>query len=107
MQERLFLQPSFSIGKVLKLGKKWSALPKLYMGLQKEVVENLMEDILSAAEEILGSAVRVESHRDWAVFWCPFHNDASREGSGGHPNFGVNLSSDTGNACAAARPADR
>ncbi|MBI5963659.1 MAG: toprim domain-containing protein [Chloroflexi bacterium] len=52
-----------------------------------------MEDILSAAEEILGTAVRVESHRDWAIFWCPFHNDSSREGEGGHPNFGVNLAS--------------
>jgi hypothetical protein len=50
-----------------------------------------MEHILSAAEEILGTAVRVERHRDWAIFWCPFHNDASREGKGGHPNFGVNL----------------
>jgi hypothetical protein len=50
-----------------------------------------MQDILSAAEEILGPAVRVEHHRDWAIFWCPFHNDASREGDGGHPNFGVNL----------------
>ena len=50
-----------------------------------------MENILSAAEEILGTAVRVERNRDWAIFWCPFHNDASREGEGGHPNFGVNL----------------
>ena len=50
-----------------------------------------MDDILSAAEEILGTAVRVEAHRDWAIFWCPFHNDASRQGEGGHPNFGVNL----------------
>jgi hypothetical protein len=50
-----------------------------------------MENILSAAEEILGTAVRVERHRDWAIFWCPFHNDASREGEGGHPNFGINL----------------
>lgn len=50
-----------------------------------------MDDILSAAEEILGTAVQVEHHRDWAIFWCPFHNDASREGEGGHPNFGVNL----------------
>jgi hypothetical protein len=50
-----------------------------------------MEDILSAAEEILGTAVRVEEHRDWAIFWCPFHNDASRQGQGGHPNFGVHL----------------
>jgi hypothetical protein len=52
-----------------------------------------MDDILSSAEEILGTAVRVERHRDWAIFWCPFHNDASREGQGGHPNFGVNLGS--------------
>ena len=59
--------------------------------VQKEVVENPMENILSAAEEILGTAVRVESHRDWAIFWCPFHNDASRAGQGGQPNFGVNL----------------
>jgi len=52
-----------------------------------------MDNILSSAEEILGTAVRVERHRDWAIFWCPFHNDASREGQGGHPNFGVNLAS--------------
>jgi len=52
-----------------------------------------MEDILSAAQEILGTAVRVEDHRDWAIFWCPFHNDAVREGRGGQPNFGVNLQS--------------
>jgi hypothetical protein len=50
-----------------------------------------MENILSAAEEILGTAVRVEDHRNWAIFWCPFHNDVSREGEGGQPNFGVNL----------------
>ena len=50
-----------------------------------------MEDILSAAEEILGTADRVERNRDWAIFWCPFHNDAEREGQGGHPNFGVHL----------------
>ncbi|MBX3038582.1 MAG: toprim domain-containing protein [Anaerolineales bacterium] len=52
-----------------------------------------MENILSVAEEILGTAVRVELHRDWAIFWCPFHNDASRQGEGGQPNFGVNLTS--------------
>jgi hypothetical protein len=52
-----------------------------------------MEDILSAAEKILGTAVQVERHRDWAVFWCPFHHDSSRAGQGGHPNFGVNLTS--------------
>jgi len=50
-----------------------------------------MENILSAAEEILGTTVRVEAHRDLAIFWCPFHIDSSREGEGGHPNFGVNL----------------
>ena len=50
-----------------------------------------MDDILSAAEEILGTAVRVEHHRGWAIFWCPFHNDASREGEGGQPNFGIHL----------------
>lgn len=50
-----------------------------------------MDDILSAAEEILGTAVRVERNRDWATFWCPFHNDADRKGQGGHPNFGVHL----------------
>ena len=50
-----------------------------------------MDDILSAAEEILGTAVRVERNRDWAIFWCPFHNDADRAGHGGHPNFGVHL----------------
>ena len=50
-----------------------------------------MEDILSAAEEILGPAVRVERHRDWAIFWCPFHGDEDRAGQGGHPNFGVHL----------------
>ncbi len=50
-----------------------------------------MDDILSAAEEILGTAVRVERNRDWAIFWCPFHNDADRQGQGGHPNFGVHL----------------
>ena len=66
-------------------------MPILIHPVQKEVVENSMENILSAAEEILGTAVRVEAHRDWAIFWCPFHNDASREGQGGHPNFGVNL----------------
>jgi len=50
-----------------------------------------MSDILSAAEEILGPVVKVERNRNWAIFWCPFHNDVSREGEGGHPNFGVHL----------------
>jgi DNA primase len=52
-----------------------------------------MQDILSIAEGILGTAVRVEEHRGWGIFWCPFHNDAGREGAGGQPNFGVNLQS--------------
>lgn len=52
-----------------------------------------MQNILSAAEKMLGTAVRVEDHRGWAIFWCPFHNDADREGEGGQPNFGVNLTS--------------
>ncbi len=47
--------------------------------------------MLSAAEAILGQAVRVERHRDWAVFWCPFHEDRQRAGQGGQPNFGVHL----------------
>jgi DNA primase len=33
----------------------------------------------------------VERHRDWAIFWCPFHGDENRAGQGGHPNFGVHL----------------
>src|SRR5512139_2142306 len=49
-----------------------------------------MEDILSSAEELLGPAVRVERHRNWAIFWCPFHGDEDRAGQGGQPNFGVN-----------------
>ena len=39
-------------------------------------------DILSAAEEILGPAVRVEAHRGWATFWCPFHNDVGPRRAG-------------------------
>ncbi len=58
---------------------------------REEVEENRMENILSAAEEILGRAVKVERNRNWATFWCPFHNDSSREGEGGRPNFGVHL----------------
>lgn len=48
-------------------------------------------DILAQAEEILGKAVKVEAHRSWAIFWCPFHNDSARAGNGGHANFGVHL----------------
>jgi len=47
--------------------------------------------ILSAAEALLGPAVRVHLHRGWAEFWCPFHQDAARRGRRGRPNFGVSL----------------
>ena len=55
-----------------------------------------MYDILNEAQEILGQAVRVEEHRGWAIFWCPFHDDAARAGRGGHPNFGINIHSEKG-----------
>lgn len=48
-------------------------------------------DILKEAVEILGQPVKVEGHRGWAIFWCPFHNDAARRGRRGQPNFGVQL----------------
>ncbi len=50
------------------------------------------QEILNAAEKLLGTAVKVEAHRDWAIFWCPFHGDKTRAGTGGHANFGVHLS---------------
>jgi len=49
------------------------------------------QEILAEAEDILGPAEKVEWHRRWAVFWCPFHDDFSRQGKRGRPNFGVNL----------------
>jgi len=55
-----------------------------------------LHNILNEAQEILGQAVRVEEHRGWAIFWCPFHNDAARAGQGGRPNFGVNIHSEKG-----------
>ncbi|MGD9091371.1 MAG: toprim domain-containing protein [Anaerolineales bacterium] len=55
-----------------------------------------MQNILNQAQELLGSPVRVEKHRGWAIFWCPFHNDAARSGLGGRPNFGVNILSEKG-----------
>ena len=55
-----------------------------------------MHDILNEAQEILGQAVRVEEHRGWAIFWCPFHDDDARAGRGGRPNFGVNIHSEKG-----------
>ncbi len=48
-------------------------------------------DILHRAEELLGPAVKVEEHRNWAIFWCPFHPDAERGGKRGRPNFGIHL----------------
>jgi DNA primase len=49
------------------------------------------QELLNAAEALLGQAVKVETHRDWAIFWCPFHGDQQRAGQGGHANFGVHL----------------
>jgi len=48
-------------------------------------------DILNEAVKILGPPVKVEQHRGWAIFWCPFHDDAARHGKRGQPNFGVQL----------------
>ena len=55
-----------------------------------------MHAILDKAQEILGPAVRVEEHRGWAIFWCPFHADDARAGQGGRPNFGVKIHSPEG-----------
>lgn len=55
-----------------------------------------MRNILSEAQELLGQPVRIEEHRGWAVFWCPFHDDAARAGRGGRANFGVNIHGDKG-----------
>jgi DNA primase len=49
------------------------------------------QEILNTAEQLLGRAVKIETHRDWAIFWCPFHGDQARAGQGGHANFGVQL----------------
>jgi len=48
-------------------------------------------DILSQAVDLLGPPVKVERHRGWAIFWCPFHDDVARRGNRGRPNFGVQL----------------
>jgi hypothetical protein len=48
-------------------------------------------DVLGEAIELLGPPVKVEHHRAWATFWCPFHDDAARRGERGRPNFGVQL----------------
>jgi hypothetical protein len=50
-----------------------------------------MMDVLNEAVEILGPPVKVEHHRGWATFWCPFHDDAAGRGKRGRPNFGVQL----------------
>lgn len=47
--------------------------------------------ILGLAEALLGPAVRVYPGRGWAVFWCPLHGDARRQGRRGRPNLGVSL----------------
>ena len=51
-------------------------------------------EVLAEAEELLGPAVQVHWHRGWADFWCPFHDDAARQGKRGRPNFGVHLVDD-------------
>jgi hypothetical protein len=48
-------------------------------------------NVLNEAVELLGPPVKVEQHRGWAIFWCPFHEDAARRGRRGQPNFGVQL----------------
>ena len=53
-------------------------------------------DILSEAIQILGPPIKIEEHRGWAVWWCPFHNDEARGGKSKRPNFGINFSSETG-----------
>ena len=48
-------------------------------------------DILDRAIELLGPPVRIEKHRGWGIWWCPFHPDEERRGKRGRPNFGINL----------------
>lgn len=48
-------------------------------------------DVLNEAVELLGPPAKVERHRGWATFWCPFHDDVARRGDRGRPNFGVQL----------------
>ncbi len=48
-------------------------------------------DILDQAIELLGPPVRIEKHRGWGIWWCPFHPDEERRGKRGRPNFGINL----------------
>ena len=53
-------------------------------------------DILSEAIQILGPPVKIEEHRGWAIWWCPFHQDAARSGKSKRPNFGINFAPDGG-----------
>ncbi len=52
---------------------------------------DISSDILSQAQQLLGPPVKIEAHRDWGIWWCPFHPDDARAGRGGHPNFGIHL----------------
>jgi hypothetical protein len=49
------------------------------------------DDILTQATDILGQPVKIEEHRGWGIWWCPFHADAEKAGNSRKPNFGVNL----------------
>ena len=53
-------------------------------------------DILSEAIQILGPPVKIEEHRGWAIWWCPFHQDAARSGKSKRANFGINFATDGG-----------
>jgi len=55
-----------------------------------------MQTILSQAIALLGPPVKPDDGRGWSHWWCPFHPDAKRAGQGGHPNFGINTSSEHG-----------
>ncbi|MBT7071347.1 MAG: hypothetical protein HN975_10725 [Anaerolineae bacterium] len=55
----------------------------------------MTDDILQLTEELLGAHIGEISHRGWATFWCPFHDDKKQAGTTGLPNFGVNV--DEGN----------
>lgn len=48
-----------------------------------------MSTLLEEAQELLGPPVKHETHRNWAIWWCPFHPDHTRAGQGGQPNFGL------------------
>ncbi len=48
-----------------------------------------MSTLLEEAQELLGPPLKHETHRHWAIWWCPFHPDHARAGQGGQPNFGL------------------